>query len=125
MDQIAPTALKPAPRIPLFIEIEFRKNYGRIAEMGVLKNISLSGAFLSHNHHDLEANDKICLTFNVGDRRRDLQAQVVWTNQFGAGIRFLPANKRDVQIVDDLMFYVKSKRESRRFILNTIFKEVA
>jgi hypothetical protein len=36
---------KPAPRLPLQLPIEFRKNYSRKSDYGDLKNISLTGAF--------------------------------------------------------------------------------
>ena len=37
----------------------------------------------------------------------------------------LPTNGRDVQIVDDLMYFVESNREGRRSLLGDIFKETA
>lgn len=113
----------PSPRIPLKLDIEYRKSYGRSGETGVLKNISLSGAFLEHSNEALKNDDKVAITFKVGGRVRKINAIIIWSNPHGSGIKFLPTNNRDVQIVDDLMYFVESKRESRRGVLDDIFKK--
>jgi len=113
----------PAPRIPLKLDVEYRKSYGRSTEVGALKNISLSGAFLEHGNEALKNNDRVAITFKVGGRVRKINAVIVWSNESGAGIKFLPNNNRDVQIVDDLMYFVESKRESRKTVLDDIFKK--
>lgn len=114
----------PAQRIPLKLEVEYRRSYARNGETGQLKNISLSGAFLEHDNGSLKDNDKLCITFKVSGRTRRIHATVIWTNRFGSGIKFMPGNNRDVQIVDDLMYFVESKRENRRSVLDSIFKQV-
>lgn len=115
----------PAPRIPLKLDIEYKKSYGRTTEIGELKNISISGAFLQHNNESLKANDKVAITFKVGGRVRKINAVIIWSNAIGSGIKFLPSNNRDVQIVDDLMYFVETKRENRRSVLDDIFKHTA
>lgn len=115
----------PAPRTPLHLEVTFRRNYARNDLAGVLKNISLSGAFLEIAAHDLRIEEKISLTFVVGSRERKIAAQIIWKNALGAGIKFLPQNNRDVQIVDDLIYYVESKRMGHRGILDGILKKVS
>jgi hypothetical protein len=115
----------PAPRTPLFLKVSFRRSYARQDADGVLKNISLTGAFLDVAHHDLALDDKINLTFVVGSRERKIAAQVIWKNSLGAGIKFLPVNNRDVQIVDDLIYYVESKRMGHRDIMDGILKKVS
>lgn len=117
------TEQSPSPRIPLKLEVEYRKSYGRNADFGLLKNISLTGAFLEHENDDLKSADKVCITFKVGGRIRKINAAIIWANGKGAGIKFLPMNNRDVQIVDDLMYFVESKREGRRDVLDGIFKQ--
>jgi hypothetical protein len=114
---------KPAPRIPLKLEVEYRRSYGRSSDTGQLKNISLTGAFLEHGNDELRENDKVAITFKVGGRVRKINASIIWATSKGAGIKFLPANNRDVQIVDDLMYFVESKREGRRDVLGDIFKQ--
>ena len=114
----------PAPRIPLKLDVEFRRSYARDGETGSLRNISLSGAFLENTNTTLKAGDKVCITFSVSGRVRKIHANVVWINRLGAGIKFNPHNNRDVQIVDDLMYFVESKREGRRTVLDSIFKQV-
>lgn len=116
---------KPAPRIPLKLEVEYRRSYGRSSDVGQLKNISLTGAFLEHTNDQLKENDKVAITFKVGGRVRKINASIIWSTTKGAGIKFLPMNNRDVQIVDDLMYFVESKREGRRDVLDGIFKQAA
>ena len=113
----------PSPRIPLKLDIEYRKSYGRSNEGGQLKNISITGAFLEHGNESLKSTDKVAITFKVGGRVRKINALIVWSNSIGSGIKFLPTNNRDVQIVDDLMYFVESKRENRRNVLDDIFKQ--
>lgn len=115
----------PAPRIPLKLDVEYRKSYGRTGELGFLKNISLSGAFLEHENEALKEGDKVAVTFKVGGRIRKINALIVWTKKAGSGVKFLPTNNRDVQIIDDLMYFVESKRENRRDVLDNIFKRAS
>lgn len=113
----------PAPRIPLQMNIEYRKSYGRQNVRGVLKNISLTGAFLETETIELAPSDKVVLEFVVSDRRRKMAATIVWKNSDGCGVIFHPFNKRDTQIVDDLMYFVQNRREFRRSLLDDIFKQ--
>lgn len=115
----------PAPRFPVELDVEFRKSYGRDAMGGTLKNISISGAFLENSHPDLQENDKLHITINVSGRERVLNATIVWKNQRGCGVKFSPFNNKDIQIVDDLIYFLESKREKRRDVLDNIFKKVA
>lgn len=115
----------PATRLPLFMNIEYRRNYARQGEKGRLKNISLTGAFLEISSADFAPNEKIEITLQVSGRQRKLNASVVWKNEAGCGIQFKPFNNRDVQIVDDLMYFIESKRESRRSVLDGIFSKVS
>lgn len=113
----------PAPRIPLQMQIEYRKSYGRQNTKGVLKNISLTGAFLETETLELAPTDKVVLEFVVSDRRRKMIATIIWKTPAGCGVRFQPFNKRDTQIVDDLMYFVQNTREFRRNLLDDIFKQ--
>ncbi len=116
---------KPLPRIHLHVEVEYKKNYARQASGGVLKNISLSGAFVESRGADFKHNEKIMLTFSVSGRERKIAAHVIWTSQEGAGIKFKPTNNRDVQIIDDLMYFVETSRTGKKDVLDDIFKKVA
>lgn len=115
----------PAPRTPLNIEVEFRKSYAREAANGTLKNISLTGAFLQNAHAHLKAGEKLSLKFQVSGRERNVHAVVVWNNSAGCGLKFLPANNRDIQIIDDLIYFVENKRTDTREILHNIFSKVS
>jgi hypothetical protein len=117
------TTKTPARRIPLQLDISYKKSYARQDSKGILSNISITGAFLKSDASKIELNEKIVLYFEVSGRRRKIQASVVWKNQSGAGVNFMPFNNRDVQLVDDLMYFVESSRENRRSILDTIFKK--
>jgi len=114
----------PAPRLPLEMDVEFRRSYAREATPGVLRNISLTGAFLETGILDLQSKDKVVVTLIVSGRRRNVTAKVIWKNQKGFGIQFQPFNNRDVQIVDDLIYFVENSRENRRSILDDILKRV-
>lgn len=116
---------KPAPRLPLKLPIEFRKNYSRKSDYGDLKNISLTGAFLIHDVDEIVVNDKINIHFKVSGRERTLNASVVWLSDNGCGLEFHPDNNRDVQIVDDLMYFVKDRRVKNKTVLDDIFDQVA
>lgn len=116
---------KPERRIPLSMDVGFRKTYGRKDLEANLINISLSGAFLKTKTNDLDLREKINLSFKVGSRTRSLTAKVVWKNAFGAGIQFYHTNNRDVQIIDDLMYFIEESREDRKSVLNQIFDQVA
>ncbi len=116
---------KPAPRLPLQLPIEFRKNYSRKSDYGDLKNISLTGAFLIHNSEEISLNDKINIHFKVSGRERTLNASVVWLTDAGCGLQFHPDNNRDVQIVDDLMYFVKGRRSKNKNVLDDIFDQVS
>lgn len=115
---------KPAPRLPLQLPIEFRKNYSRKSDYGDLKNISLTGAFLIHQTDEIVVNDKINIHFKVSGRERILNASVIWLSDNGCGLQFHPDNNRDVQIVDDLMYFVKDRRTKNRNVLDEIFVQV-
>ena len=115
----------PSPRLPLQLAIEFRKNYSRKSDRGDLKNISLTGAFLIHNLNEIAVNDKININFRVSGRERTLNASVIWLDDEGCGLRFHPDNNRDVQIVDDLMYFVKGRRSKNKNVLDEIFSQVA
>ena len=115
----------PARRIPLNINVDIKKNYSRRPTQGVLKNISVSGAFLRHGENELQVGDKLTLEFKVSGRSRKVQSRVIWVNSHGCGINFLPMNNRDTQIVDDLMYFVESKREDTKSVLENIFAQVS
>lgn len=117
------TSNVPSPRIPLQMSIEYRKSYGRANAKGILKNISLTGAFLETETIELAPEDKVVLEFIVSERRRKMAATIVWKNAKGCGVLFHPFNKRDTQIVDDLMYFVQNRREFRRNLLDDIFKQ--
>jgi hypothetical protein len=116
----------PAPRMPLQLDIEYRRSYARRGEKGRLKNISLSGAFLEVDPEAVPHRDeKVVIHFTVSGRSRKIQASVVWQNQYGCGVKFHHTNNRDQQIVDDLMYFVEHSRSNQKFVLDSIFKKVA
>lgn len=117
------TSKAPSPRTPLHLEVSFKKNYARQASSGVLKNISLTGAFLEYRGESFRTNEKLALTFVVAGRERKIAATVIWCNSVGCGLKFHPNSNRDVQIVDDLIYFVESNRSERRGVLDHIFKK--
>jgi hypothetical protein len=114
----------PAPRTPLQLEVSFKKNYAREESKGTLRNISITGAFLEHSGTSFKANEKMVITFIVSGRERKVPAVVIWANSVGCGLKFAPTNNRDVQIIDDLIYFVESQRSTRRSVIDKIFKKV-
>lgn len=115
----------PAPRLELELNVNFRRSYARSEDFGRLKNISLTGAFLETPRIEtLEVTDKVIVTFVVGGRTREINSKIVWKNDGGCGIEFQPFNNRDIQIVDDLMYFVENQKESKKMVLDTIFSKV-
>ncbi|MBT4760249.1 MAG: PilZ domain-containing protein [Bdellovibrionaceae bacterium] len=116
----------PAPRLPLKMDINYRRNYARQNDLGSLKNISITGAFLETDQTILMSlEEKLTVRFEVSGREREIHAKVVWKNELGCGIEFQPDNNRDVQIVDDLMYFVESKKESKKDVLDIILNKVS
>jgi hypothetical protein len=114
----------PAPRTPLNREVSFKRSYAREETKGTLKNISITGAFLEFTGAPVRVSEKLNLMFVVAGRERKVAAQVIWTNSAGVGIKFMPLNNRDVQIVDDLIYFVENSRTDRRSVMDSIFKKV-
>lgn len=110
----------PMPRTPLHVGVQFKRNYARKASPGVLKNISLTGAFLKQPECEFVAGEKIVVSFNVGNRERSITSKVVWKNQYGCGLKFEHFNNRDRQIIDDLIYFIETKRENVRNVFEKI-----
>jgi len=115
----------PAPRTPLNLEVQFKRNYAREETIGTLKNISITGAFLEIVSEDVRTNEKLNLFFIVAGRERKIAAHVIWKNSEGCGVKFMPTNNRDVQIVDDLIYFVENGRLETRSVMDSIFKKVS
>lgn len=115
----------PAKRIPLTKDIEFKKSYARQNSKGILKNISLTGAFIEENNKILKKNENLVIIFKVNDNNRSIKAHVIWTNEYGAGIQFKYTNQRDHNIVADLIEFVTTKKDKGKITLEDIFKKVA
>src|SRR3569623_124578 len=75
----------PSPRIPLQMQVEYRKSYGRQNVKGTLKNISLTGAFLETETMELAPEDKVVLELVVSERRRKMAATIIWKASNGCG----------------------------------------
>jgi len=114
----------PAPRFPLEVDVDFRKSYGRELYKGTLKNISSSGAFLENSIDEVQNADKLNLEINLSGRSRQLLAEVVWKNKRGCGIKFSAGQQKDIQIVDDLIFFLESKQSEKKDILKLIFEKL-
>ena len=104
----------PAPRMPLQLDVSYRRSYARSDESGTLKNISLSGAFIEmDSDNEVSPEDKIIVYLTVSNRLRKIPAQVIWRNNHGCGIVFNHTNNRDQQIVDDLMYFAESTKHGQ------------
>ena len=115
---------EPSPRIAAHLPVEFRRSYARSQARGVIKNISASGVFLANSEKGIEKEEKIIIALNVLGRVRKVFAKVVWQNEFGTGLKFLPNNRRDSQIVDDLMYDIETKRKGNKLLLDEILNGI-
>lgn len=113
------------PRTQLNLPVDFKRPYGRKRISGIIKNISLSGAFLGIKDLDILEGERITVMLNVGNRERPLESKVVWKNEFGCGVEFEHQNNRDVQIIDDLLYFIESKRNTTKSVFNTILLKVS
>ncbi len=119
------TNLSPAPRTPLSYEVDFRKSYARESQKGLIRNISLTGAYIELEKDLLAPGEKISLVLIVSGRERVVHANVIWANETGAGLKFKPQNNRDVQIVDDLIYFAESSRSTNKSVFDQIIKKVS
>ena len=120
------TENKPAPRTKLSLNVQFKRSYARSEVTGTLKNLSVSGALLeTPDATSLRANDKIQICFEVAGRKRKVPARIVWSKLNGFGIKFDHQSNRDIQIVDDLIYFVEASSAEKNEALSSLFKLVA
>lgn len=117
-------AQTPAPRTPLSLEVEYRRSYAREESRGLITNISLTGACISNADPTVQPGDKIQVKIAVSGRERKIPAAVIWKSTEGCGVRFMPTNNRDAQIVDDLIYFAETKRSDVRDVITDILKKV-
>ena len=104
--------------------IQLRRNYGRKQEDAYLLNISKTGAYIRYPKHGFNINEKLHLDLKVKDRQRPVAASVVWVHPLGVGLRFLPVNGQDEQIVDDFIYFVDLEKKKSKNILENIFHQI-
>ena len=104
------TSNTPSPRTPLNLDVSFKKNYARQPSTGILKNISLTGAFLECRSENFRANEKVALTVIVAGRERKIAATVVWANSAGCGREVSPG--QSARRSDHRRFDLFRRRES-------------
>lgn len=123
---------KPAQRLYLKMPISYRFIYGRQNQKGLIKNISLTGAFLKWNQDQKSfqsppsfcLEDKVLLFFSVKGRMRRVKSSIVWINDIGCGMQFLPKNQRDIQIVDDLIYFKKFESKKKEELFRLIIEQI-
>lgn len=115
----------PAPRTRLNVDLVFRRRYSRSNESGKLKNISETGAFLAQMGERLPLGTKVNLLLDFSGHRREIVAEVVWSNPNGSGIQFLPHVGRDKLAVTDFIEFINEQKTSKHYVLDMIFKKVA
>jgi Tfp pilus assembly protein PilZ len=115
---------EPAKRFNVELEFEFRRNYARKSDMALVKNLSVSGALVKTDR-PLKLSEKINVFLTVSGRKRRIPATVVWVGDRGVGLKFEHFNNRDLQIVDDILYYATEKSSSDKSLLDTILNKVA
>lgn len=123
--QSSPKHVLPAPRTRLNVSVVFRRKYAREDEKGCLKNISESGAFLAQTGAPLPVGSKVHIILDFLGHRREIVAEIVWSNSNGGGLRFLPNVGRDKLAVQDFIEYINEQKNSRNSTLDLIFKKVS
>jgi hypothetical protein len=116
--------LKPARRFPVELAFDFKRNYARQTSKAEVRNISLTGALIKTDQQ-LKPSEKINVYLSLSGRVRKVAARVIWVNEKGVGLQFQPFNNRDLQIVDDIIYYATEKTSSTKSLLETILNKVA
>ncbi|MEN0060075.1 MAG: PilZ domain-containing protein [Bdellovibrio sp.] len=99
-------------------------SYARERKTAVLKNISLTGAFVEFGQSPHEAH-KVSLLLTVAGYSRELTAKVVWMNNRGYGLQFALRNGRDVRLLEDFIECAEELQHQRLDCLSQVFKKIA
>ncbi len=118
------SASDKAQRFSVELDLDFKCNYARDYNKATIKNISVSGALITTDT-PLKPDEKINVFFKVSGRERKVAAQVIWVGERGAGVKFNHYNNRDLQIVDDLIYFATEKSSSTKNLLQNILSKVA
>jgi hypothetical protein len=125
MEQNAQTPVAaPQQRHSIELAFEFKRNYARQSAKAEVQNISLTGALIKTSV-SLKPSEKLNVYLSVSGRTRKVAARVVWVGDRGVGLEFQPFNNRDLQIVDDIIYYATEKNSSTKDLLDTILLKVA
>jgi len=114
----------PSPRFNVDLAFEFKRNYARQTTKAEVCNISLTGALIKTDV-SLKPSEKVSVFLTVSGRTRKVAAKVVWVGDRGAGLQFQPFNSRDLQIVDDIIYYATEKTSSTKSLFDSILNKVA
>lgn len=118
------TTITPAKRTYVGQEITFKLAYSRTTSKGLLKNISSTGAFIQSEGLVAKLG-KIVVTLIGYGNERDIAAEIVWTNEQGYGIKFIPRNKRDLRIIEDLVECSEKLKSERLNCLPKVFGAIS
>ncbi len=113
-----------AQRFKVELDLDFKCNYARDYNKASVKNISTSGALIQTDI-PLKPAERINVFFKVSGRERKIAAHVVWIGEQGVGVKFDHFNNRDLQIVDDLIYFATEKTSSTKDLLDSILSKVA
>jgi hypothetical protein len=118
------TDTQPAQRFDIEYDLDFKCNYARDYNKAMIRNISVSGALIKTDI-PLKPAEKINIFFKVSGRERKIPAEVVWISDKGIGVKFNHFNNRDIQIVDDLIYFATEKGGSTKDLLQNILNKVS
>jgi hypothetical protein len=114
----------PSPRFNVDLAFDFKRNYARQTNKAEVRNISLTGALIK-TEIPLKPSEKLNVYLTVSGRTRKVAAKVVWVGDRGVGVEFQPFNSRDLQIVDDIIYYATEKNSSTKSLFDSILNKVA
>jgi hypothetical protein len=123
--QSSSSGAQRATRHQISLELEFKRSYGRQSEKANIKSISINGALVQVDQ-PLRIGERLKVTLSVSDRVRKVPARVVYVGgEKEVGIRFEPFNNRDLQIVDDIIYFATEKSSTNRSLLENILSKVS
>lgn len=115
---------QPAPRTPARMGVEFRRVYGRQVFDGIIKNISVTGVFIEHALR-FEKEDMVQIEMCIGNRKKKIKAKVIWSNEMGSGLQFHPKSKQEIQMIDDMIYFIEQRWHEMKGVLNNILIKMA
>ncbi len=103
-------------------KILFRPSYARKNYEGMLKHISPEGAFIETNLP--KSTKKLSITLSVANYQRKIDAEIMEHGPKGLNIKFTSLGNKDIQMIDDFMFFEKHNKKSKKNLLHYLLQKL-